>query len=140
MSRLRLNSIPASNRALIWTAIGVTACVSLLLLAGSYGGGWTLGDPDDALRLSMVRDLVHGRGWFDQRVDRLQPPLGPTCTGRACSTAAWRRRPSGRPGAEAGAAELAAGAVAARLDLSRRPRRAAAARRLAGEAAAGSPC
>ena len=36
----------------------------------------TVGDPDDALRLSMVRDLAAGRGWFDQRLERLQPPRG----------------------------------------------------------------
>jgi hypothetical protein len=54
----------------------VTAAVGVLLLTTSFGGGWTAGDPDDALRLSIVRDLAHGRGWFDQRVDRLQPPLG----------------------------------------------------------------
>lgn len=36
----------------------------------------TLGDTDDAMRLVLVRDLLHGRGWFDQRVLRLQPPEG----------------------------------------------------------------
>jgi hypothetical protein len=36
----------------------------------------TVGDTDDALRLTMVRDLAGGRGWFDQRLSRLQPPQG----------------------------------------------------------------
>ena len=36
----------------------------------------TLGDPDDAPRLVLVRDLMAGRGWYDQLVTRLQPPLG----------------------------------------------------------------
>ena len=35
-----------------------------------------LGDSDDAMRLVMVRDLLAGRGWFDQQVMRLQPPMG----------------------------------------------------------------
>ena len=35
-----------------------------------------LGDSDDAMRLVLVRDLLGGRGWFDQHVMRLQPPVG----------------------------------------------------------------
>jgi hypothetical protein len=65
-----------SDRAPFLAAMIVTGIVGVLLLTTSFGGGWTAGDPDDALRLSIVRDLAHGRGWFDQRVDRLQPPLG----------------------------------------------------------------
>lgn len=36
----------------------------------------TLGDTDDALRLVLVRGLAHGHGWFEQNVERLQPPQG----------------------------------------------------------------
>src|SRR6185312_9321163 len=36
----------------------------------------TLGDPDDALRLVLVRELMAGRGWYDQLMTRFQPPLG----------------------------------------------------------------
>ncbi len=39
-------------------------------LAQSYG------DTDDAMRLVLVRDLLAGRGWYDQLVTRLQPPQG----------------------------------------------------------------
>ena len=35
-----------------------------------------IGDTDDATRLVFVRELVAGRGWFDQHFLRLQPPLG----------------------------------------------------------------
>ncbi len=35
-----------------------------------------LGDSDDAMRLVLVRDLLGGRGWFDQHIVRLQPPVG----------------------------------------------------------------
>jgi len=36
----------------------------------------SLGDTDDAMRLTMVRELASGRGWFDQKLERLQPPQG----------------------------------------------------------------
>ena len=35
-----------------------------------------LGDTDDATRLVMVRELLAGRGWWDQHWLRLQPPVG----------------------------------------------------------------
>jgi hypothetical protein len=34
------------------------------------------GDTDDATRLTMVRDLLAGQGWFDQSLHRLHPPQG----------------------------------------------------------------
>lgn len=36
----------------------------------------TLGDTDDATRVYLFRSLLHGQGWWDQRLIRLQPPLG----------------------------------------------------------------
>lgn len=33
-------------------------------------------DTDDAMRLFLVRDLLAGRGWYDQAVTRLAPPHG----------------------------------------------------------------
>lgn len=36
----------------------------------------TLGDTDDAMRLVLARELLAGRGWYDQWVGRLQPPVG----------------------------------------------------------------
>jgi hypothetical protein len=35
-----------------------------------------LGDTDDATRLVMVRDMFAGHGWWDQKITRLQPPVG----------------------------------------------------------------
>src|ERR1700761_1987740 len=66
-----------SRSQLAIAALAVWALMSIAL-ALSTGSGLTrtLGDTDDALRLTMVRDLVSGRGWFDQRLTRLQPPLG----------------------------------------------------------------
>lgn len=67
----------ASDRALRRAALAVVVVVGIVLLAVDARDLMrTLGDPDDALRMAIVRDLLHGRGWFDQRVGRLQPPLG----------------------------------------------------------------
>lgn len=57
-------------------ALAVTAVVAVVMLLFGPHVSQSLGDPDDAVRLSMVRDLLHGKGWFDEKVDRLQPPLG----------------------------------------------------------------
>ncbi len=35
-----------------------------------------LGDTDDATRLVLVRDMLAGRGWYDQWLSRMGPPLG----------------------------------------------------------------
>ena len=66
-----------SPRRLLWTAAAVfliVAAVLVLAYAGRLASG--LGDTDDAMRLALVRDLLHGRGWYDQSVQRLQPPMG----------------------------------------------------------------
>ncbi|MDP3660498.1 hypothetical protein [Phenylobacterium sp.] len=58
-------------------ALGVSLVVAgiLLLIAGADVHR-TLGDTDDAMRLVNVRALMDGQGWWDQRVARLQPPIG----------------------------------------------------------------
>jgi hypothetical protein len=62
--------------------LAITTLLVWLALAGSLAVarfshlGVSLGDTDDALRLTMVRDLASGQGWFDQKLTRLQPPLG----------------------------------------------------------------
>ena len=64
-------------RRLILT--GLIVCLTVwVLLALLYGPhlGSSLGDTDDAMRLALVRDLLHGRGWYDPSVQRLQPPVG----------------------------------------------------------------
>jgi hypothetical protein len=66
-----------TRRAIAWTALAVTLTVAVVLLGnGLKGLPYTLGDTDDALRLTFVRELLAGRGWFDQHVTRLQPPVG----------------------------------------------------------------
>ncbi len=66
-----------SPRRMLWTTAAVCLTVALAL-ALVYGPRLAdnLGDTDDAMRLVLVRDLLHGHGWYDQSVARLQPPLG----------------------------------------------------------------
>ncbi|HEY7851497.1 MAG TPA: hypothetical protein VIB82_00880, partial [Caulobacteraceae bacterium] len=63
------------GRAMVWLAVAVTTlvCALLALWTGALHG---YGDTDDATRLVIVRDLVAGRGWFDQSIPRLHPPQG----------------------------------------------------------------
>ncbi len=55
--------------------------VAIVASAVSYADNmrWmhaALGDTDDATRLVMMRELLAGRGWWDQHWMRLQPPVG----------------------------------------------------------------
>ncbi len=55
--------------------------VAIVASAVSYADNmrWmhaALGDTDDATRLVMMRELLAGRGWWDQHWMRLQPPMG----------------------------------------------------------------
>jgi len=65
-----------SNQRLILAALAVTLVASTGVFLQYSHLARTLGDPDDAMRLVLVRDLMAGRGWYDQLVTRLQPPLG----------------------------------------------------------------
>jgi hypothetical protein len=54
-------------------ATWATVCV---IQARKYTLHRPLGDTDDAMRLVIVRDLLAGRGWYDQVIARIQPPAG----------------------------------------------------------------
>jgi len=75
---MQLSPLPdlASGRRLVWTALAVTLIVSAVLAWHDADLAKALGDTDDAMRLVLVRDLMAGRGWWDQLAPRLQPPLG----------------------------------------------------------------
>ncbi|HEY2660776.1 MAG TPA: hypothetical protein VGI79_13730 [Caulobacteraceae bacterium] len=63
-----------------WRLAGMALLVALITAAtflhNDHQVARTLGDTDDAMRLVQVRDLLGGRGWYDQVVTRLQPPAG----------------------------------------------------------------
>jgi hypothetical protein len=76
---MKLSPIPnvATRLQLLAAAVAVWL-IAVVALIGTRGPSLALnlGDTDDALRLTMVRDLADGRGWFDQKLTRLQPPMG----------------------------------------------------------------
>lgn len=74
--RLRVPDL-SSLRARLIAAFAVTLLVAAFVWGwGGHDLGVTLGDTDDATRLVMMRDLMAGRGWFDQKIWRFQPPEG----------------------------------------------------------------
>lgn len=75
---MQLSEMPniSSPRSLLRIALAVSLTVSLLLLSAYWRAGGGVNDSDDAMRLVLVRDLLSGRGWYDQWIGRLQPPLG----------------------------------------------------------------
>lgn len=76
---MRLPETPSliSWRRLLVLAAGVTIVVGLIL---GFRDGHDLrlgyGDTDDATRLVLARQLLNGRGWWDQHLMMLQPPVG----------------------------------------------------------------
>jgi hypothetical protein len=77
-SAMQLTDTPdlTSNRRLVLLGLAVTLAIVVVLACTEGNITRTLGDTDDAMRLVLVRDLLHGRGWYDQLVTRLQPPQG----------------------------------------------------------------
>ncbi len=67
---------PGSGWVLAAAALLVTLITATAFLRQDHQIARTLGDTDDAMRLVLVRDLLDGRGWYDQLVMRLQPPAG----------------------------------------------------------------
>jgi len=57
------------------TGLWLTIC-AYLIIQGWRTAAAGFADSDDATRLVLVRDLVSGRGWYDQKILRIQPPDG----------------------------------------------------------------
>jgi hypothetical protein len=75
--RAGLSPIPdiSSGRRRLAAALAIALLVGVVLavrlpISDSYG------DTDDAMRLFIVRDLLSGRGWYDQLITRVSPPEG----------------------------------------------------------------
>jgi hypothetical protein len=79
---MRLPPIPdlpdlTPRRRLILLALAVTLVVALILgFRDGPGLKFGYGDTDDATRIVLARQLLNGRGWWDQRELVLQPPVG----------------------------------------------------------------
>ena len=63
-----------------WRLIVLAAWLGLgawmIFSAWSRIQGFGLGDTDDNMRMSQVRDLLHGQDWFDLGQHKLDPPVG----------------------------------------------------------------
>jgi hypothetical protein len=61
----------------LWVLFFWLAACALLLYAYWNAIYWfALGDTDDNMRMSQVRALLHGQGWYDLRQHKLDPPIG----------------------------------------------------------------
>ena len=76
---MRLPDLPdlTPRRRLLLLALAVTVVVGVILGLRDWRElGLGYGDTDDAMRLVFARQLLHGRGWWDQLQTGLQPPMG----------------------------------------------------------------
>ena len=72
-------SAEARRSPLVFLAIAAALALSLLLQQERLLTVWRTGgffDTDDAMRMSQVRDLLAGQGWYDMTLWRLDPPQG----------------------------------------------------------------
>lgn len=75
MPRFLAPDLRPRHRLLV-TVLVVSVVVIVRLVCRWRDVGVTLGDTDDAMRLVLAREVMHGHGWYDQWVGRLQPPYG----------------------------------------------------------------
>ena len=67
----------SGRRAMLFAALAVLVVVGGTMLVRDLKGlAVGLGDTDDATRLILVRQLIHGAGWYDQLLTRFSPPEG----------------------------------------------------------------
>ncbi len=74
-----MNAVPVLSRAasrVLLLAIWAAVCVAMLIANWHFVGPLNFRDPDDALRLVQVRDLLGGQSWFDLTQHRIHPPGG----------------------------------------------------------------
>jgi hypothetical protein len=72
--RLTIAFLKLSKSTVSILGLWLVICGGLLLQG--WRGATGFSDSDDALRLVLVRELVSGRGWYDQKVLRIEPPDG----------------------------------------------------------------
>jgi hypothetical protein len=67
------------SRISLWLLIGLALGLGLVLSFAGVRTVWQNGtffDPDDAMRLVQVRELLAGQNWYDMTIARLDPPHG----------------------------------------------------------------
>lgn len=76
LGRLLLQSRGTFRLDLAALMLALAAIAASLILYREDILSFHLGDPDDALRLVQVRDLLAGQGWFDTNQYRINPLFG----------------------------------------------------------------
>src|SRR5262245_45549475 len=64
------------NEHIVWIASWALAATILVFGSGLAALNQDFSEPDNAMRLVRVRDLIAGQGWFDSVQVRLNPPEG----------------------------------------------------------------
>lgn len=67
---------PENNTRLAWIAGWALAALVLVASHGMGALGQEFSEPDNAMRLVRIRDMLAGQGWFDSVQHRLSPPAG----------------------------------------------------------------
>lgn len=70
--RLRSSEQPMKRIILVWLIL----CAMLIAASFKNIVDGSFPDPDDALRLTQIRDLLAGQSWFDLHQYRINPPDG----------------------------------------------------------------
>jgi hypothetical protein len=73
---MRKSASPAKPFSAWWLIGWALAVVILIAGSGQAGLHQDFSDPDNAMRLVRVRDLLNGQAWFDPVQHRLNPPDG----------------------------------------------------------------
>jgi hypothetical protein len=71
--RLSLSPDLTPTRRMLASALAVWLAAAVTLALLNHDILTALGDDDDAMRLVLVRDLLAGRGWYDQSLHRVLP-------------------------------------------------------------------
>lgn len=72
----RPSALTAQRSRALLIAMWAAACIAMIALNWPLIGPMAFRDPDDALRLVQVRDLLGGQSWFDLTQYRIFPPDG----------------------------------------------------------------
>ena len=73
---IRTPDISRASARLLLLLLWALASALMLIVSWKFVGPLNFRDPDDALRLVQVRDLLAGQSWFDLVQHRIHPPGG----------------------------------------------------------------
>jgi len=71
-----MSPAPQGNGKIAWIAAWALAALILVAGSGVAALNQDFAEPDNAMRLVRVRDMLAGQGWFDNVQQRLNPPDG----------------------------------------------------------------